>query len=428
MYIIANCSLAVDSSFAGPLRGACPSLRSGETRLSPRSQCGIMGGMEILLVILIVLNLGLTGVLIFKPKKTEFDTSELEKENKDLTEKLVKTEAKVELLAKKIDNLTPVISDEFRKSRTELNQNFEKIQTSNEKKLEQMRETVDEKLQASVEKRFNESFKQISGQLSQVYQGLGEMKNLATGVGDLKKVMEGVKTRGIYGEVQLGAIIEDILTPTQYLTNTLIKKGSSDRVEFAVRMPGKEAEVLLPIDSKFPVENYQRLLKAYDEGSKAEIETYRKALRKDVVEQAKKIHDKYIEVPKTTEFAMMFVPTESLYAEILRIPGVDEEIRQKYSISLSSPATLPVMLNGLLMGYRSVAIEKRSAEVWKILGGVKAQFGKFGDLLEGVEKKLSESAKKIEDTRKQARRIEKTMNDVETLPESEAGAVLQSGA
>ena len=387
-----------------------------------------MGGMEILLVILIVLNLGLTGVLIFKPKKTEFDTSELEKENKDLTEKLVKTEAKVELLAKKIDNLTPVISDEFRKSRTELNQNFEKIQTSNEKKLEQMRETVDEKLQASVEKRFNESFKQISGQLSQVYQGLGEMKNLATGVGDLKKVMEGVKTRGIYGEVQLGAIIEDILTPTQYLTNTLIKKGSSDRVEFAVRMPGKEAEVLLPIDSKFPVENYQRLLKAYDEGSKTEIETWRKALRKDVVEQAKKIHDKYIEVPKTTEFAMMFVPTESLYAEILRIPGVDEEIRQKYSISLSSPATLPVMLNGLLMGYRSVAIEKRSAEVWKILGGVKAQFGKFGDLLEGVEKKLSESAKKIEDTRKQARRIEKTMNDVETLPESEAGAVLQSGA
>jgi len=227
--------------------------------------------------------------------------------------------------------------------------------------------------------------------------------------------------------VQLGAIIEDILTPTQYLTNTLIKKGSSDRVEFAVRMPGKEAEVLLPIDSKFPVENYQRLLKAYDDGSKTEIETYRKALRKDVVEQAKKIHDKYIEVPKTTEFAMMFVPTESLYAEILRIPGVDEEIRQKYSISLSSPATLPVMLNGLLMGYRSVAIEKRSAEVWKILGGVKAQFGKFGDLLEGVEKKLSESAKKIEDTRKQARRIEKTMNDVESLPGSETSAVLQSG-
>ncbi|MBR3319770.1 DNA recombination protein RmuC [Candidatus Saccharibacteria bacterium] len=385
--------------------------------------------METLVVILIVINVILTGVVLVigaRSKNAKRDN----KFEEQINDKLVKTDTKIDVLSKKIDDLTPKISSEFRENRKEINENLsgisktvdsrvKELQNSNEKKLEQMRETVDEKLQASVEKRFNESFKQISGQLSQVYQGLGEMKNLATGVGDLKKVMEGVKTRGIYGEVQLGAIIEDILTPTQYLTNALIKKGSSDRVEFAVRMPGKESEVLLPIDSKFPVENYQRLLKAYDEGSKAEIETYRKALKKDVVEQAKKIHDKYIEVPKTTEFAMMFVPTESLYAEILRIPGVDEEIRQKYSISLSSPATLPVMLNGLLMGYRSVAIEKRSAEVWKILGGVKAQFGKFGDLLEGVEKKLSESAKKIEDTRKQARRIEKTMNDVESLPESE---------
>ena len=394
--------------------------------------------MEIFVVILLGLNIILTGVILVNGARSKNATNssdetaknveKLVEENAKLHDKLVKADTKIEVLSKKIDDLTPKISSEFRENRKEINDRVKELQNSNEKKLDQMRETVDEKLQASVEKRFNESFKQISGQLSQVYQGLGEMKNLATGVGDLKKVMEGVKTRGIYGEVQLGAIIEDILTPTQYLTNTLIKKGSSDRVEFAVRMPGKEAEVLLPIDSKFPVENYQRLLKAYDEGSKTDIELYRKALRKDVVEQAKKIHDKYIEVPKTTEFAMMFVPTESLYAEILRIPGVDEEIRQKYSISLSSPATLPVMLNGLLMGYRSVAIEKRSAEVWKILGGVKAQFGKFGDLLEGVEKKLSESAKKIEDTRKQARRIEKTMNDVESLPESETGAVLESGA
>ncbi|MBQ7802449.1 DNA recombination protein RmuC [Candidatus Saccharibacteria bacterium] len=377
--------------------------------------------METVILILLVLNLGILGFIGARMKTPKANS-------KELVEKLIKTEAKVEFLSKKIDALGPVISDEFRKNRSELNSNFEKIQTSNEKKLEEMRETVDEKLQASVEKRFNESFKQISGQLSQVYQGLGEMKNLATGVGDLKKVMEGVKTRGIYGEVQLGAIIEDILNSSQYLTNTLIKKGSSDRVEFAVRMPGKEAEVLLPIDSKFPVENYQRLLKAYDDGEKSEIEAYRKALRKDVVEQAKKIHDKYIEVPKTTEFAMMFVPTESLYAEILRIPGVDEEIRQKYSISLSSPATLPVMLNGLLMGYRSVAIEKRSAEVWKILGGVKAQFSKFGDLLEGVEKKLTESAHKIEDARKQSRRIEKEMKDIEELPASEVRAIGEGGA
>ena len=396
-----------------------------------------MGGMEIFMVILIVINVILTGVVLVIGARSKSAQKD-EKELAEISEKLVKADTKIEVLSKKIDDLTPKISSEFRENRKEISENLsgisktvdsrvKEMQVSNEKKLEQMRETVDEKLQASVEKRFNESFKQISGQLSQVYQGLGEMKSLATGVGDLKKVMEGVKTRGIYGEVQLGAIIEDILTPTQYLTNTLIKKGSSDRVEFAVRMPGKEAEVLLPIDSKFPVENYQRLLKAYDEGSKTEIEAYRKALRKDVVEQAKKIHDKYIEVPKTTEFAMMFVPTESLYAEILRIPGVDEEIRQKYSISLSSPATLPVMLNGLLMGYRSVAIEKRSAEVWKILGGVKAQFGKFGDLLEGVEKKLTESAHKIEDAKKQTRRIEKTMSDVEALPESELGAIGEGG-
>ncbi len=399
-----------------------------------------MKNMEIVVVILIAINVILTGAVLVigarmkNAKKIDDSTTnnveKLIEENAKLTERLVKADTKIEVLSKKVDDLTPKITSEFRENRKEISENLsgiskivdsrvKELQNSNEKKLEQMRETVDEKLQASVEKRFNESFKQISGQLSQVYQGLGEMKNLATGVGDLKKVMEGVKTRGIYGEVQLGAIIEDILTPTQYLTNTVTKKGSSDRVEFAVRMPGKGTEVLLPIDSKFPVENYQRLLKAYDDGNKSEIETYRKALRKDVVEQAKKIHDKYIDVPKTTEFAMMFVPTESLYAEVLRISGVDEEIRQKYSISLSSPATLPVMLNGLLMGYRSVAIEKRSAEVWKILGGVKAQFGKFGDLLEGVEKKLSESAKKIEDTRKQARRIEKTMNDVESLPEDE---------
>lgn len=310
------------------------------------------------------------------------------------------------------------LNDELRNARRELNEALDRLQISNEKKLEQMRETVDEKLQSSVEQRFNESFQRISLQLSKVYEGLGEMRHLATGVGDLRKVMEGVKTRGLYGEAQLGAIIEDILSPTQYKTNTLIKPGSTDRVEFAVRMPGKNSEVLLPIDSKFPIENYTRLLKAYDAGAKTEIESFRKALAKDVKEQAKKIHDKYIDPPRTTDFAMMFVPTESLYAEILRISGLDDELRTKFKISLTSPATLPVMLNGLLMGYRSVAIEQRSAEVWKILDSVKAQFGKFGDLLEGVEKKLDESSRKLAETRKQARRIEKEMTEVETLPQS----------
>lgn len=356
--------------------------------------------MELVIIILGVLNLiflvGL-GFLMMKTLNTELRDS-----RKELTQSL------------------KIIQEGNEKERQELTASLKSLQEGNEKKLEQMRETVDEKLQASVEKRFNESFKEISTQLSEVYKGLGEMKHLATGVGDLKKVMEGVKTRGIYGEVQLGTIIEDMLSPAQYLTNVLIKSGTSDRVEFAIKMPGKDAEVLLPIDSKFPIENYSRLLKAYDSGNKSEIEVYQKELAKDVKTQAKKIHDKYLEPPKTTDFGLMFVPTESLYAEILRVPGLDDELRTKYNISLSSPATLPVMLNGLLMGYRSVAIEKRSAEVWQLLGAVKTQFGKFGDLLEGVEKKLGESAKKLEDTRKQARRIEREMKDIESLPEAES--------
>ena len=294
------------------------------------------------------------------------------------------------------------------------------MRTSNEKSLEEMRETVDEKLKASVEKRFNESFKSISTQLTQVYQGLGEMKSMATEVGDLKKVMEGVKTRGIYGEVQLGAIIEDTLNKTQYEENIITKQGSNDRVEFAVKMPGKDQTVYLPIDSKFPVENYSRLIAAYDSGKKADIATYQKALANDVKEQAKKISSKYIDPPKTTNFGIMFVPTESLYAEIIRIPGLSDEIRKKHDITIASPSTLPVMLSGLLMGFRTVAIEKRSAEVWQVLGAVKTQFGKLGDLLEGVQKKLQESANKIESAKTTSRQIEKKLGHVEELPESES--------
>ena len=319
-----------------------------------------------------------------------------------------------------IAKLNPEIDRNFRENRKEIAENLERLQNGNEKKLEEMRETVDEKLKASVEKRFNESFKTISGQLSEVYKGLGEMKGMANEVGDLKKVMEGVKTRGIYGEVQLGAIIEDTLSKNQYEENIATKHGSNDRVEFAVKMPGKETDVFLPIDSKFPVENYSRLVAAYDSGSKTEIAEYQKALASDVKEQAKKISTKYLDPPKTTDFGMMFVPTESLYAEIIRIPGLSDEIRQKYNITIASPSTLPVMLSGLLMGFRTVAIEKRSAEVWQTLGAVKAQFGKFGDLLDGVQKKLQESANKIESAKTTSRQIERKLKNVEELPEAES--------
>ena len=364
--------------------------------------------MDIFLGIMGVIIIGLLLVLIFKKSENK-DSQSL----KLMEERLIRVEGE---MAK----ITPAIDRNFRENRREINENLERLQSGNEKKLEEMRMTVDEKLQASVEKRFNESFKSISNQLTQVYQGLGEMKNLASGVGDLKKVMEGVKTRGIYGEVQLGAIIADTLNKSQYEENIILKKGSNDRVEFAVKMPGKEENVFLPIDSKFPVENYTRLVKAYDNGEKAEILSYQKALAVDVKEQAKKIMTKYIEPPKTTDFGMMFVPTESLYAEILRIPGLVDEVRQKYHISIASPSTLPVMLSGLLMGFRTIAIEKRSAEVWQILGAVKTQFSKFGDLLEGVQKKLQESANKIEDAKKTSRRIEKDLKDVEELSEGES--------
>lgn len=379
----------------------------------------------VLLIILIILVLrkGVTN-------KSSFDAKSFE-------ERLIRMEGEV-------NKINPTIDKNFRDNRKEISENLERMQnvsaknlellrSSNEKKLEQMRvgnekslekmrETVDEKLKSSVEKRFNESFKSISAQLTQVYQGLGEMKTLATGVGDLKKVMEGVKTRGIYGEVQLGAIIEDILNKSQYDENVATKKGSADRVEFAIKMPGKDGEnlVYLPIDSKFPVENYSRLIAAYDNGDKSEIEKYSKALATDVKEQAKKISTKYLEPPMTTDFGIMFVPTESLYAEILRIPGLSDEIRQKFHVSITSPSTLPVALNGLLMGFKTVAIEKRSAEVWQTLGAVKTQFGKFSDLLEGVQKKLQESANKIESAKTTSRQIERKLKNVEELPESDS--------
>lgn len=374
---------------------------------------GVIGGIIIILLVVLI-------ALFLRNSKQ----AELPADFKAMEERLIRVEGQVK-------EINPSIDRNFRENRKEISENLmrlqnsnekslEQLRTGNEKKLEEMRETVDEKLKASVEKRFNESFKSISTQLTQVYQGLGEMKSLANGVGDLKKVMEGVKTRGIYGEVQLGAIIEDILNKSQYEENIITKQGSNDRVEFAVRMPGKESDVFLPIDSKFPVENYSRLIAAYDKGDKDEILVYQKALAADVKEQAKKISTKYIDPPKTTDFGIMFVPTESLYAEIIRIPGLSDEMRQKYNITIAAPSTLPVMLNGLLMGFRTVAIEKRSAEVWQTLGAVKTQFTKFGDLLDGVQKKLEESAHKIESAKTTSRQIERKLKDVEELPEKES--------
>lgn len=391
----------------------------------------------LILLIVSVVNLIILFIVFSKTNQKNTDLPELKNRIATLQDQTTQTFANMNermiRIETNVDRVTKDIGTNFRENRKEISDNFglvqktldtrvRELQDHNTKKLEEMRQTVDEKLQASVEKRFNESFKTISTQLTQVYQGLGEMKTLANGVGDLKKVMEGVKTRGIYGEVQLGNIISDTLSSEQYCENIATKKGSNDRVEFAVKMPGKDetAQVFLPIDSKFPVENYQRLVAAYEQGNKTEILKYQKALAIDVKEQAKKISTKYIDPPHTTEFAMMFLPTESLYAEILRIPGLDDEIRQKFHITIASPSTLPVILSGLLMGFRTLAIEKRSSEVWQILGAVKSQFGKFGDLLEATKKKLQESANKINAAATTSRVIERKLKNVESLPSSES--------
>ena len=391
----------------------------------------------LILLIVSVVNLIILFIVFSKANQKNTDLPELKNRIATLQDQTTQTFANMNermiRIETNVDRVTKDIGTNFRENRKEISDNFglvqktldtrvRELQDHNTKKLEEMRQTVDEKLQASVEKRFNESFKTISTQLTQVYQGLGEMKTLANGVGDLKKVMEGVKTRGIYGEIQLKNIISDTLSSEQYCENIATKKGSSDRVEFAVKMPGKDesAQVFLPIDSKFPVENYQRLIAAYEQGDKTEILKFQKALAIDVKEQAKKISTKYIDPPHTTEFAMMFLPTESLYAEILRIPGLDDEIRQKFHITIASPSTLPVILSGLLMGFRTLAIEKRSSEVWQILGAVKSQFGKFGDLLEATKKKLQESANKIDAAATTSRVIERKLKNVESLPSSES--------
>lgn len=304
------------------------------------------------------------------------------------------------------------------------------LQEGNDRKLEEMRRTVDEKLQESLEKRFNESFKVISERLEQVHKGLGEMQNLALGVGDLKKVLANVKTRGNLGEIQLGTILEQILSPEQYLLNAVCREGSAERVEFAVKLPGKSSDdkpVLLPIDSKFPNEDYQRLLDAYEYAgnfSPKEMETIFRQFENSVKKNAKDIRDKYINPPFTTDFAIMFVPTEGLYAEILRRTGLFETLQREYKISVVGPANLVAFLSSLQMGFKTLAIEKRSSEVWQILGAVKTEFGNFGAILDKTKKKLEEATNVIDRAGVRTRAIERQLRSVQELPPEDAATLL----
>jgi DNA recombination protein RmuC len=298
------------------------------------------------------------------------------------------------------------------------------MQEDNGKRLEQMRATVDEKLQGTLERRLGESFKLVSDRLELVHKGLGEMQTLAIGVGDLRKVLTNVKTRGNWGEVQLGNLLEQVLTPDQYAVNVSTVPGSRERVEFAIRMPGHEAQTWLPIDSKFPLEDYQRLVDASERGDGTAVEQAGKALEGAARRSAAAIRDKYILTPHTTDFGLMFVPTEGLYAELVRRPGLADGLQRDYRVVLVGPTILGALLNSLQMGFRTLALQKRSSEVWSVLGAVKAEFGKFTEVLSKVQKKLTEASSTIEDASKRTRAMEKTLKGVEQLPSGEAGGLL----
>ena len=302
--------------------------------------------------------------------------------------------------------------------RNVLNEQLANIQKDNAEKLEQMRKTVDEKLHATLEERLGQSFKLVSERLEQVHRGLGEMQSLASGVGDLKRVLTNVKTRGTWGEFQLEALIEQIFTPDQYEKNIATRPGASERVEIAIRLPGRDDDlpVWLPIDAKFPVEDYQRLLDAHEQADSAMVEEAAKALEVRIRSEAKKIKEKYIEPPHTTDFAVMYLPTEGLYAEVLRRTGLAESLQREHRVVVTGPTNTAAMLNSLQMGFRTLAIEKRSSEVWALLGGVKSEFEKFGGVIAETEKKLQEAANKFQAVGVRTRAIQKKLKDVQALP------------
>lgn len=318
-----------------------------------------------------------------------------------------------------------VISNEKRleRLRDTVDEKLRLLQENNEKKLEQIRNTVDEKLQTTLEKRLGESFKQVSERLEAVSKGLGQMQNLATGVGDLRRMLTNVKTRGTWGEFQVGDILDQILTPEQFSKNVKTKHNSDEIVEFAINLPGQDegqSNIWLPIDSKFPIEDYQRLLDASEKADADLVEKASSSLRRSIEKSAKDISGKYIDPPYTTDFAILFLPTEGLYSEILRQPGLVEKIQQTHRVVISGPTTLAAILNSLRMGFRTLAIEKRSSEVWKILSAVKTEFGKFGEVLNSLQRQLHTASNTIARTGTRTRAMERKLKSVEALPEEES--------
>ncbi|WP_299003112.1 DNA recombination protein RmuC [uncultured Caulobacter sp.] len=323
----------------------------------------------------------------------------------------------LDAVAQKIQALTEANDKKQDAIREALTTNLDQLRKDNEAKLEQMRVTVDEKLQGTLETRLGESFKLVSDRLDLVHKGLGEMQNLATGVGDLKRVLTNVKSRGGWGEMQLSALLGDMLTPDQFEANVHILPGSNEVVEFAVRLPGKfdDTPVYLPIDAKFPHEDYDRLLTAQDSGIPEEVEKAAMALERTVRAQAKLISEKYIHPPHSTDFAFMYLPTEGLYAEVIRRPGLCADLQSKHRVMVTGPTTLTAVLNSLQMGFRTLAIEKRSSEVWQVLSAAKAEFSKYGGVWDKLSKQLETAQKTVAEAGRRTRAVQRKLRDVETV-------------
>jgi DNA recombination protein RmuC len=348
-----------------------------------------------------------------------------------LTENIRVQKDQLDSFSKQLMAMTRLNEEKLEAMRKTMETQLQALQEDNTRKLEQMRATVDEKLQSTLDKRLGESFKQVSERLEQVYKGLGEMRTLATGVGDLKKVLTNVKTRGTWGEIRLSHILEQILTPDQYDVNVATKKNSNERVEFAIKLPGQEADkekiIWMPIDSKFPQEDYQRLMDAQEAGDKELAEKSIKNLAMRIKAEARRIKEKYLDPPGTTDFGIMFLPVEGLYAEVLRQPGLCDTLQREHRIVVTGPTTLAALLNSLQMGFRTLAIEKHSSEVWQLLGMVKTEFGKFGDVLAKTKKKLQEAGHTIDKAEIRTRAIARKLRKVQEVPLTETASFIEEG-
>jgi DNA recombination protein RmuC len=337
-----------------------------------------------------------------------------------MTEIGVGQKNQLESFARQLGGLTEATERRLETMRATIENRLSALQEDNSRKLDQMRIVVDEKLQSTLEKRLGESFNIVVQRLEQVHKGLGEMQSLASGVGDLKRILSNVKTRGTLAEWQLENMLEQVMAPSQYEKNIATRKGSSEKVEFALKLPGQDGtsdkEVLLPIDAKFPKEDYERLLEAREKCNPEMIEEASKQLERRAKEMARNIRDKYLDPPNTTDFGIMYVPTEGLFAEIISRPGMCEILHRDFRVMVTGPTTLATLLNCLQVGFRTLAIAKRSSEVWGLLGSVKTEFGKFGDLLEKTKKKLDEASNTIEDAARKSRTIERKLKDVQELP------------